>query len=515
MTKDLSKDKKRILALIIPAALPLIVCMIMTAVRGKTIFDVWAPYSGWNDEMFYFKQAQAVAKFGVPQGIWGFNESAALHGGFAAWGPLVLYPFALALKLTGGAMWAPIILNIVLLSAVLFFVAHSMGADIKKSVLLSAGLCFFIPLWRYVLSYMSEILILSLTLLFFALAFREMNEHSLINQILMSAVLIYLISLRPYFILFAAFQWYTGFVHRKRSAIFFLLSAAGGAVLYAVTGKYFKADYFGGIYVDWLGKAVTHGPRLVLLEMKGRFIRTVAQLFFDIGKTAFTKNAQSGLWIAFLVMSLLLLIEFIFLLIGIKKDKSIKNEAVMTGILLGTQILTFFAILVMYNLFAGDRHLIAFIALDTVLLVAFSKRRTINTAVILASFLLIFAIKGSAYAAPLCDRAHRAEFGELKGELKDIITLEKGTGWNNTLLVPDEDIERAPGVGYEGIELLYALPEGISVNYCEEAYVLSNFDDLKAGRMIAFEGSECDLSAKEKGLEMIGSVNGYNIYKNK
>ena len=70
-------------------------------------------------------------------------------------------------------------------------------------------------------------------------------------------------------------------------------------------------------------------------------------------------------------------------------------------------------------------------------------------------------------------------------------------------------------MGYEGIELLYALPEGISVNYCEEAYVLSNFDDLKAGRMIAFEGSECDLSAKEKGLEMIGSVNGYNIYKNK
>ena len=44
--------------------------------------------------------------------------------------------------------------------------------------------------------------------------------------------------------------------------------------------------------------------------------------------------------------------------------------------------------------------------------------------------------------------------------------------------------------------------------------MLSNFDDLKAGRMIAFEGSECDLSAKEKGLEMIGSVNGYNIYKN-
>ncbi len=515
MTKNSSKDKNKILALIIPAALPLIACIVMTAVSGKTIFDVWAPYSGWNDELFYFKQAQAMAKFGMPQGIWGFNESAALHGGFAAWGPLVLYPFAFALKLTGGAMWAPIVLNIALLSAALFFVAKSMGADIKRSLLLSVGLCFLLPLWRYVLSYMSEVLILSLTLLFFALALREINDHSLINQILMSAVLIYLISLRPYFILFAAFQWYAGFVHRKRSALFFILSAAGGAVLYAMIGKYFKADYFDGIYADWLGKAFTHGPRLVLREMKDRFIRTAAQLFFDIGRTVFTKNAQSGLWIAFLIISLLILAEFVFLLTGVKKEKSKKPEAIMTGILLGTQISTFFAILIMYNLFAGDRHLVVFIVLDLVLIAAFSKKRVFHIAALLTAFVLLFVIKGSAYTAPFCDRSHRAEFEELKSGLKDVILLEKGTGWNNTVLVPDEDVERAPGAGFDGIELLYALPEGISVSYCEEEYVLSGFDSLKPGRIITYGGSRCDLAAKEKGLEIIGSVRGYNIYRNK
>ena len=136
-------------------------------------------------------------------------------------------------------------------------------------------------------------------------------------------------------------------------------------------------------------------------------------------------------------------------------------------------------------------------------------------AVVSAVFLLLFAIKGNAYTPPYSDHAHRAEFAGLKSELKEVILLEKGTGWNNTVLVPDDDIERAPGAGFGGIELLYALPEGISVNYCEEAYVLSNFDNLKAGRIIAFEGSECDLTAKEKGLEKIGSVREYNIYKNK
>ena len=83
------------------------------------------------------------------------------------------------------------------------------------------------------------------------------------------------------------------------------------------------------------------------------------------------------------------------------------------------------------------------------------------------------------------------------------------------MLVPDEDVERAPGAGFDGIELLYALPEGISVSYCEEEYVLSGFDSLKPGRIITYGGSRCDLAAKEKGLEIIGSVRGYNIYRNK
>ena len=515
MTKDLSKDKKRILALIIPAALPLIACMIMTAVRGKTIFDVWAPYSGWNDEMFYFKQAQAVAKFGVPQGIWGYNESHAAFGGFGAWGPLILYPLALALKLTGGAMWTPIILNMILLSAALLFVVKSTGSDIKKSVLLSAGICLFVPLWRYTLSYMSEAMILSFALVFIALVFREINEHSPANQILMSLILVYLISLRPYFVLFAVFQGYAGYTKKRKLVLLSVLSAFCGIGLYLIIGKFFTAGYFDGIYVDWLGKSITHGPRLVLKEMWQRFVSTFNRLNFDMYRTILLKDGNAELWVAFFVTSLVQLIDFVLSVIETRKDKRSRTEAFMKGILLTAQAIVFVAILTMYNTFDGDRHLIVFIILDIVVLAAFSKRSIVNTGIVAAAFVFLLIIVGNNYSVPLCDRAHRAEFGELKGELKDIITLEKGTGWNNTLLVPDEDIERAPGVGYEGIELLYALPEGISVNYCEEAYVLSNFDDLKAGRMIAFEGSECDLSAKEKGLEMIGSVNGYNIYKNK
>ena len=40
--------------------------------------------SEWNDELFYFKQVEAIIDHGYPLGYYGFNESHALSFSFAA-----------------------------------------------------------------------------------------------------------------------------------------------------------------------------------------------------------------------------------------------------------------------------------------------------------------------------------------------------------------------------------------------------------------------------------------------
>ena len=65
------------------------------AVYGVPLGKIYLPASAWSDEVYYAKQLSAVVTHGVPQGYFGFNESHAEIGRFAAWGPAVFYLYAI------------------------------------------------------------------------------------------------------------------------------------------------------------------------------------------------------------------------------------------------------------------------------------------------------------------------------------------------------------------------------------------------------------------------------------
>ena len=72
------------------------------AVYGVSLGKIYLPASAWSDEVYYAKQLSAVVNHGVPQGYFGFNESHAEIGRFAAWGPALFYLYANpALKFLG------------------------------------------------------------------------------------------------------------------------------------------------------------------------------------------------------------------------------------------------------------------------------------------------------------------------------------------------------------------------------------------------------------------------------
>ena len=65
------------------------------AVYGVSLGKIYLPASAWSDEVYYAKQLSAVVTHGVPQGYFGFNESHAEIGRFAAWGPAAFYLYAI------------------------------------------------------------------------------------------------------------------------------------------------------------------------------------------------------------------------------------------------------------------------------------------------------------------------------------------------------------------------------------------------------------------------------------
>ena len=62
---------------------------------GVPVTGIYLPASSWSDEVVYSKQLAAVVQYGAPQGYFGFNESHAELGTFAAWGPAVFWVYAL------------------------------------------------------------------------------------------------------------------------------------------------------------------------------------------------------------------------------------------------------------------------------------------------------------------------------------------------------------------------------------------------------------------------------------
>lgn len=152
------------------AALPLICCLVYCAMQGKTIGEVYLPGSEWNDELFYFKQVEAIVNFGYPRGYFGFNESHALKLSFAAWSPVLVFPWIIWGLLFGWNLMSPIICNIILLTVAMFLFVWLVKPNWKQLGILTLLFCLYTPFVRYMLSGMPEIICFSMLIIFYALA---------------------------------------------------------------------------------------------------------------------------------------------------------------------------------------------------------------------------------------------------------------------------------------------------------------------------------------------------------
>ena len=138
-------------------------------VYGVSLGKIYLPASAWSDEVYYAKQLSAVVTHGVPQGYFGFNESHAEIGRFAAWGPAVFYLYAIPGLIFRGQN-AFLYCNLFWVLAGWLCFVWGTRLDWKRQLLFGVGIAALNAPVRYVFSAMQEPLHYALVLAVLGLA---------------------------------------------------------------------------------------------------------------------------------------------------------------------------------------------------------------------------------------------------------------------------------------------------------------------------------------------------------
>ncbi len=491
-----NKERKLYIAsLVLFAMIPVVAGLLRLLIDGHGIADIWPVDSLWNDEAMYYKQVEGIVKCGIPQGFFGYNESAAESLTFGAWTPLILFPWALWGKIFGWSFISPFIFNFFILSVSFLIYAILTKPGFREVCILFFVMLAFTPISRFAFSYMPEIMIIAHLIVLAGLFVSAGKSPSITKQVLMYLILLFLVIIRPYFAVLFVLPFLSGFKFCGKKRIIItavtVVTALISLVAYAFFSGRYTAAYYEDMYAGYLDKIFTHGPRLVLKEMLASLSFNWTMVWIYIKNSVVSYSAIGAYFATFLLTDVMLLAVSVWLFIS---KKVYKAWSFLLLFLAQTAVLL--AVLILYNVFDGYRHFICFIVLDIILIICESDAPKIGKYVSgglgLAAFLFFFLIKADipeAYSVPY--RApkdpERIAFCENRKAVEQKMRMRKGISWDNTADI----LMTCPG-----LDCFYLLPEGFGINMCEKDYLKSNIDSLKSKYLVVTNGDElCNIAA--------------------
>ncbi len=523
------KRDKRYLTLckaVLLGALPVICCLIYCAAQGKSIGQVYLPESEWNDELFYFKQVEGIVNYGYPQGYFGFNESHALKLSFAAWSPVLVFPWILWGLLFGWQLMSPVFCNILLMTLACFLFVWLTKPTWRQLGLLTLLFCLYTPFVRYMLSTMPEVICFFLVILFYGLAISYRRRECVWKLVCLFVLSGLMTLMRPYallFLLLPAFFW----VKRSRWKGIVGSALVFAAVLgvYAAIKHYLGAEYFAPLFfTDWVSAFFEQG-------VFGGIRYTASKLYY-MGKGFLSHTVQgfrtglaSGAFFGgYLVMLLVLAGQTaadgrkLWLL---HRQEERDGKAKQTegggreGLLFSIEahlafsfVAMLFALLLMYKLTEGSKHLLTFLAAG-VFVVPMLETRYLKKAVLIGlTFAYLYSYKATDpydYQVPFCrkERCEQLESWQTVLEKQLELNTEGAPCFDNVVIWVFSD-ETQTGSVNTAWQVLYALPEGFGISCCMPDYVKENLTALESRFLLTVSGGEIDRLCAEAGYEELG-----------
>lgn len=490
--------------------LPLLCCIVTCAVQGKTIGDVYLPASLWNDELFYFKQVEAILEYGLPQGYYGFNESHALKLSFAAWSPALVWPWILWGLLFGWNMMSPIYCNIFLMMLTVFLFVCLVRPTNKQLGMLALMFVTFTPFTKYMLSTMPEIICFSMAILTYAVILSYQKHQTFAKLILLFGMTGMMTLMRPYLIMFmllpVLFAW-----KRYKWKGFFASAVYGGGigVCYLLINHYLGAEYFRPLFdTTWVSTFLRQGIGEGFAYFFGRLRSEGAAFFFWLGQGFKAGHPVGARFGGFMVVMLLLIVY------GIRNLWKKEWDAAQRHLYLAICFIGMWAALIlMYRMEEGSKHFLTFIAVG-IFAVALMEtkfyRKIVLVAGVFAYLYMAVATSPDFYQIPFAEEnlVQTIDEWQVAFEEKVELSLEE-VGFKNDVIwtLDGANGDSAPW------QYLYAAKKGMGISCCYKDYVVANMDTLNSRYIAVKEAGEVEELCKAKKYKKLFVHDGMALYQ--
>lgn len=303
------------------------------------VTEIFLPVSSWSDEVIYSKQLAAAVQYGAPQGYFGFNESHAAVGTYAAWGPAVFLVYALPGLLLRGQnafLWC----NLLFVVLGWTFFARAARLGWKRQLAFAVALAAMNAPIRYVFSAMQEPLHYALMLAVLGcgiLARRDKSRAAWAGLCVLCAVATLV---RPYEAVLWLFPLALCRQDRRRIAV----CVAGGTVSLGGTlvlmSKFYAPYFFTNVDVSPLQELARGQVVSAVRDVAHKLLdalRTVAEMLADQ-----LANRSGGQYLLFF---LLLGVTLVCLIVDARAGRPVfwKGCAAVTA------VIVFLALLLMYR----------------------------------------------------------------------------------------------------------------------------------------------------------------------
>ena len=506
---------------VLMALLPIVCCLVYCGMQGKSIGDVYLPASEWNDELYYFKQVEGIIRFGYPQGYFGFNESHALKLSFAAWSPILVFPWILWGLLFGWNLLSPIICNILLLTLAVFLFVWLVKPTWKQLGILALLFCFYTPFVRYMLSGMPEIICFSMLILFYGLAVNYLEWEKGYKLVLLFVISGLLTLMRPYMILFLllpVFLWWRRSRWKGLAGSAVVIAIVG--VIYILINHYLGAEYFTPLFfTDWITTFFTDGFGAGVRHFFAK-LYSMGRIFLSHTKQGFLSGLASGAFFGgyLAMMAVLLWQSFVDWrkVCACRAGNREENQSVpgqQTRLIIQIHlafsfVAMLFALLLMYKITEGSKHLLTFIAVG-IFVVSLMETKFFKKAVLLAAvFAYLYsymAVDPYDYQVPFADQGKVAQIEDWRELFSADLELKREhvPDYENVVIWVFSD-STPEGAVITKWQVLYGLPEGFGISCCMPDYVIEHMDTLQSRYIATVSGGTIDSMCQDAGYREMG-----------
>ena len=476
-----------------------IILLVVTKFRAFVI-DPWD--TKLFDEIYYFKQLEAVVKYGSPIGYFGYECTTAPIGGFAVWSPFIIYFYSIFYYIINNPI-SSYILNIGMVVLSYFFLFNYNKMSDKECALYSIPMLSLMFI-RYCWSGMIEAFFYAIVIILFSLYLNNKKNPKNINNTMALIIILIAKIIRPYmFILCLFFINDKDLIKRVLKLFIFTIVSIG---LFYFFSKIFSADSsFNRLSAATSG--LTNGFNQGLLVGIKDFISYIlysiiyhfSWIIKNIGPYSMNSYlANYGMAIVYVgyMFNILLFLLFFFLV----NDKDVKFDIIKILLL---SVCTFLAVIILNDdCQAGGRHLFItqiFMWLFLIYIIQFVNNNRIRNTWYIITLLFVVLQSFLFYQ----DKFYRWQFTDnsIYEDSNIANYIQIGDNKENNTIIYEVNYEY-----FDNFHIMRNIPEGMGIQVFTEYSLLDN-NNYKFRYAIICKGSPI--------VETFNNSNCYNkVYEN-